>query len=179
MDSTTISNNNNNIKNIENQDKAESEGSSYEMEGSRVLIIIDSDDSTNRALNKAMETFDKQHDELYLLTATSSFDYLNDEKNNAKLSLFKYENYFDSLNIQYIPIQVEAFDIENKIIQEIQENEIDLVYIGASALNSNANPDNLVFSFFSSVKKFLVGTIVSGLEKASQYDGNWKLIVVP
>ncbi|KAF2070449.1 hypothetical protein CYY_008229 [Polysphondylium violaceum] len=156
----------------------EEDGDSYIIQGFRKLIIIDSDDSTNRAVNKAMENFDKEKDELYLLTVTSSLDYLNDEKNDAKLTMYKYEHYFDSIGITYTPISVEAFDILNKIRAELDENEIDIVYVGETALTSVSNPDNILFSVFSSIKKALLGTIVSGIKRESERDNcPWKLFV--
>ncbi|KAN0053280.1 hypothetical protein ACTA71_009729 [Dictyostelium dimigraforme] len=161
--------------NEENEDD-----SSYEyIQGQRICIIIDSDESTNRALNKALETFDKEKDELYLLAVTSSLDYLNDEKNDAKLTLYKYEHYFDSIGIQYTPIQVESISITSKIISELEENEIDLAYVGAQALTNVSNPDNIIFSAFSFIKQVLLGTIVSGLKSASEKkDCKWKLEIV-
>ncbi|KAK5582847.1 hypothetical protein RB653_004436 [Dictyostelium firmibasis] len=161
--------------NEENEDD-----SSYEyIQGQRICIIIDSDESTNRALNKALETFDKEKDELYLLAVTSSLDYLNDEKNDAKLTLYKYEHYFDSIGIQYTPIQVESISITSKIISELEENEIDLAYVGAQALTNVSNPDNIIFSAFSLIKQVFLGTIVSGLKSASEKkDCKWKLEIV-
>jgi len=156
----------------------EEDGDSYVIQGYRRLIIIDSDDSTNKAVNKAMEDFDKEKDELYLLTVTSSLDYLNDEKNDAKLTMYKYEHYFDSIGITYTPISVEAFDILNKIRAELDENEIDVVYVGETALTSVSNPDNILFALFSSIKKALLGTIVSGIKRESERDGcPWKLFI--
>ncbi|EAL68043.2 hypothetical protein DDB_G0278883 [Dictyostelium discoideum AX4] len=161
--------------NEENEDD-----SSYEyIQGQRICIIIDSDESTNRALNKALETFDKEKDELYLLAVTSSLDYLNDEKNDAKLTLYKYEHYFDSIGIEYTPIQVESISITSKIISELEENEIDLAYVGAQALTNVSNPDNIIFSAFSFIKQVFLGTIVSGLKSASEKkDCKWKLEIV-
>ncbi|EGC35590.1 hypothetical protein DICPUDRAFT_78724 [Dictyostelium purpureum] len=190
---TNINNNNNNSIEINMPTNEENDnntitqsteepedGSSYEyISGQRVCIIIDSDESTNRALNKAMDSFDKTKDELYLLTVTSSLDFLNDEKNDAKLSLYKYEHYFDSIGIDYIPISVEAYNISSKIVSEIEENEIDIVYVGAQALSHVSNPDNIIFSVFSYIKQTVLGSIVSNLKSSSEKIGcSWKLEIV-
>ncbi|EFA85166.1 hypothetical protein PPL_02166 [Heterostelium album PN500] len=145
-----------------------------EIEGYRYMLIIDSDDSTARAFDQILKVFDKDKDEFYLLTVTSSLDYLNDEKNNAKLALFKYQNYLDIKHIDYIPINAESLNISSQIVSEIEENEIDIVYIGAQALSKDANPDNMLFTFFSFIKKTVLGTIVYGLERSSR-GAKWKL----
>ncbi|KAN0031789.1 hypothetical protein ACTFIV_005656 [Dictyostelium citrinum] len=176
--STNINTNTDDSKTTTNEENEDD--SSYEyIQGQRICIIIDSDESTNRALNKALENFDKEKDELYLLAVTSSLDYLNDEKNDAKLTLYKYEHYFDSIGIEYTPIQVESISITSKIISELEENEIDLAYVGAQALTNVSNPDNIIFSAFSFIKQVFLGTIVSGLKSASEKkDCKWKLEIV-
>ncbi|GAM22993.1 hypothetical protein SAMD00019534_061680, partial [Acytostelium subglobosum LB1] len=162
----------------DDQQQQQDDNSDYEyMEGSRIMLIVDADETTNKAFQEVVNVFDPDKDELYLLTVTSSLDYLNDEKNSAKLALFKYQSYLDTRKIEYQPISVESLYILTEILKQIEDNEIDIVYIGSRALSTVANTDNIIFSLFSYMKQSVLGTIVEGLERSS-FDQEWKLNII-
>ncbi|EGG17275.1 hypothetical protein DFA_08268 [Cavenderia fasciculata] len=180
-DRNSVSEQTNTATDVTNTNTNETNSEYEEIEGYRYGLIIDSDDSTDRAFKELLTRFDKEKDELYLFTATSSFDFLNEEKNNAKLTLFKFQNYLDLLRTQYITIQIERMNLLSGIIESLDENEIDFCFVGSKCLERTINPDNLIYGLFSIVKKTLLGTIVYGLEKESidnPADHIWKLNVI-
>ena len=51
--------------------------------------------------------------------------------------------------------QMESDDPNADLAEFVQEVGINFVYIGAQAFTVTANEDNLVFSFFSKVKRYV------------------------
>jgi len=125
-----------------------------------VLVVVDNgtNRSTHAAFNLCMQNFDKEKDELYLINVYTSWDYLNEEKNAGKLALSQYERLCNAEGITCTTRQIEADDPNQEIVDIIQDLEVETVYIGEMSFTNVANDDNIVFSFFSNIKRYFTGT---------------------
>jgi len=124
-----------------------------------IMLAVDQDPSTDRAFAEILKIIHKDEDEVYLCSITSSWDYLNEEKNTAKLELFKFENYCEQSKIKCHSIQLEASSVEKEFVLQIDKHEIDVFYIGATGYLYTVDPDNMIFSLFSTLKRWVFGTI--------------------
>eukprot|EP01113_Clastostelium_recurvatum_P033606 TRINITY_DN4461_c0_g1_i3.p1 TRINITY_DN4461_c0_g1~~TRINITY_DN4461_c0_g1_i3.p1 ORF type:complete len:144 (+),score=10.00 TRINITY_DN4461_c0_g1_i3:151-582(+) len=131
----------------------------------RIMVAIDYDSSSEKAVNRALADINTEADKLFLCAVTSNWDYLNDEKNAAKLSLYKNESYCEAKKIPCRTIQLEASDIVGEYCSTIAEFEIDVLYIARQGFRQVANQDDLVFWGFSSIKRWITGSIVDNIER--------------
>eukprot|EP01116_Phalansterium_solitarium_P007193 TRINITY_DN19722_c0_g1_i1.p1 TRINITY_DN19722_c0_g1~~TRINITY_DN19722_c0_g1_i1.p1 ORF type:complete len:158 (+),score=40.37 TRINITY_DN19722_c0_g1_i1:186-659(+) len=130
----------------------------------RIMVLLDQDPSSKKAFKAALATFNQETDVLLLVHIYSSWDYLNDEKNTGKLALYEFESYCTTLKLEHVrAFQVEADDPRKEAVAQVVENKVDVVYIGETAFTGVAGDENLVFWLFSSIKRLLVGTMVSYL----------------
>eukprot|EP01111_Echinosteliopsis_oligospora_P000816 TRINITY_DN1097_c0_g1_i1.p1 TRINITY_DN1097_c0_g1~~TRINITY_DN1097_c0_g1_i1.p1 ORF type:complete len:150 (-),score=29.10 TRINITY_DN1097_c0_g1_i1:103-552(-) len=133
----------------------------------RVMVAIDPDKSSERAFHEAMKTYkDDEDDKLFLVAITSSWDYLNEEKNALKIELYKYESWCEANETLCRVIQTEASDVSTAYIEMIKKKRIEDFYVGASAFVNCVDPDNHIFNAFSAVKRLFWGTVAQNVSKA-------------
>lgn len=145
----------------------------------KVAVCVDngSNQSTTRAFDEALKHIDKAKDEVFLVNVYSSWDYLNEEKNAGKMSLsqvlhtstftdFQYERLCASEGITVaIATQLESDSPMDDLAGWLEDMHMgihkayiclprtDVVYIGRNAFTATANEDNVIFSFFSNIKR--------------------------
>eukprot|EP01123_Difflugia_compressa_P009350 TRINITY_DN3073_c0_g1_i1.p1 TRINITY_DN3073_c0_g1~~TRINITY_DN3073_c0_g1_i1.p1 ORF type:complete len:167 (+),score=32.27 TRINITY_DN3073_c0_g1_i1:19-519(+) len=136
----------------------------------KILVIVDNgtNRSTNAAFNLCMKQLNKEKDDLFLINVYTSWDYLNEEKNAGKLALSQYERLCQAEGVAVTSRQIEADDPNQELIEIIKDLEIDTVYIGDMSFSSVANEDNIVFSFFSNVKRYFTGTTAEYLKENAE-----------
>eukprot|EP00026_Physarum_polycephalum_P021351 Phypoly_transcript_24549.p1 GENE.Phypoly_transcript_24549~~Phypoly_transcript_24549.p1 ORF type:complete len:145 (+),score=7.74 Phypoly_transcript_24549:65-499(+) len=125
----------------------------------RIMVAVDSDKSSEKAFQEALNSFHPDTDKLYLCSITSNWDYLNVEKNAARLDLYKCENWCQTTNIKYKVIQLEASDVATAFLELIDRKKINHFYIGATAFINCADPENYVFNTFSFFKRIIWGSV--------------------
>eukprot|EP01124_Arcella_intermedia_P027758 TRINITY_DN549_c0_g1_i2.p1 TRINITY_DN549_c0_g1~~TRINITY_DN549_c0_g1_i2.p1 ORF type:complete len:177 (+),score=33.17 TRINITY_DN549_c0_g1_i2:44-574(+) len=133
----------------------------------KILIVVDNggNRSTHAAFNLCMKAYKPERDEIFLINVYTSWDYLNEEKNAGKLALSQYERLCQAENIPVTVRQIEADDPNEELVDIITDLEIDTVYIGDMSFTNVANSDNIVFSFFSNVKRYFTGTTAEYLKE--------------
>lgn len=152
----------------------------------KILVPIDHTDSSMRALIMAINRCNKDSskDEIHLVHFFSFFDYLNDEKNNGKLYLEQARNLCElskvssSKNIlvylklnnnlkikNVITCQGESISPQREFVEYIEDNEIDVVFVGEDSFVEVSNPDNIIYRFFSAVKRLFVGSLAQYLKR--------------
>jgi len=122
-----------------------------------------------------MKVYKPDEDKLYLITITSSWDYLNEEKNSARLELFRYQSSCESRKIKCRTVQLESSNIGADFVTQLKEREVDEFYIGATAYCYSVDPDNFLFTAFSALKRFVFGTVGSYV----QANATCKVHVIP
>jgi len=127
------------------------------------MVAIDPDKSSERAFHAAIKAFKPETDRLYLVAITSNWDYLNTEKNAARLELYKYESWCEANGTKYRSIQTEASDISGEYVSIIARKKVDVFYIGSSSFHNCADEDNLLFNAFSSIRRFFAGSVASNI----------------
>eukprot|EP01112_Ceratiomyxa_fruticulosa_P022612 TRINITY_DN833_c0_g1_i2.p1 TRINITY_DN833_c0_g1~~TRINITY_DN833_c0_g1_i2.p1 ORF type:complete len:144 (-),score=25.34 TRINITY_DN833_c0_g1_i2:130-561(-) len=127
------------------------------------LLAVDSDPSTDRALNKLLDDFDPQVDKLFMVAVTSNWDYVNEEKNASKLALYKLENYCDVNNIQCRTLQIAVSNIVDEYVNIVKDFEINSLFIGRTAFVNTVSQDDFLFRAFSYVRRLIQGSIVDNL----------------
>lgn len=64
-----------------------------------------------------------------------------------------------------ITCQGETWNPQKEFLDYIDEYEIDTVFVGEDSFVEVANPDNIIYRFFSAAKRLLVGTLAYYLTK--------------
>jgi len=125
-----------------------------------VMVLVDESGLTPKAVAEAVKNVDKDHDKLYLLNVSSSWDVLSDEKSAGRLVLSQQQAYCEAERCSVIAEQIEASNIGEAVVKSISKYKISEVYVGADAFTKCANDSNLLFWAFSSLSGVLRGPIV-------------------
>eukprot|EP01121_Diplochlamys_sp_Union-15-3_P019933 TRINITY_DN7624_c0_g1_i1.p1 TRINITY_DN7624_c0_g1~~TRINITY_DN7624_c0_g1_i1.p1 ORF type:complete len:132 (-),score=19.60 TRINITY_DN7624_c0_g1_i1:171-566(-) len=107
----------------------------------------------------------QDEDEIYLCNIYSSWDYLNDEKNEGKVHLSQFHRYCEKLGVNVTSYQKASNNPQSEFVQEIRTKKVEVFYLGETAFTQVASDENVVFQFFSWVKKQVVGTMAKYLKK--------------
>ncbi|PRP75051.1 hypothetical protein PROFUN_03887 [Planoprotostelium fungivorum] len=110
------------------------------------MVLIDREPSSHRALRAAIAEL-KSSDTLYLFNITSTWDYLNDERNSGKTALYEAEEYAIHSGATVSAKHAEAHNIR--------------VFIGAGSFRQVAEETNMIFSSFSYLTGLILGSVVN------------------
>jgi len=85
------------------------------------------------------------------------------------MSLAEYEGYCESSNIPTGSVQVEASDPRKEVLHQIQMRHIDIFFCARETLTYCTEDTNLIFSFFSSLKRLALGSVVNYVQKYNDH----------